>query len=164
MKEFVRIPEERIKVLRRNKKFLEELERLADCKIRINEEVEIECEDALKALRVKDVIKAFGRGFEFEDCLKLLDEEYCLEIINVKDFSGKSRNRMKELKGRVIGSEGKAKKMIEKYTNTKISIYGKTISIIGKWNEVFNAKKAIEMLLSGSMHSSVYRFLEKQRV
>jgi len=164
MKEFVRIPEERIKVLRRNKKFLEELERLADCKIRINEEVEIECEDALKALRVKDVIKAFGRGFEFGDCLKLLDEEYCLEIINVKDFSGKSRNRMKELKGRVIGSEGKAKKMIEKYTNTKISIYGKTISIIGKWNEVFNAKKAIEMLLSGSMHSSVYRFLEKQRV
>jgi len=163
MKEFVRIPEERIKILRRNKKFLEELERLADCKIRINEEVEIECEDALKALRVKDVIKAFGRGFEFEDCLKLLDEEYCLEIINVKDFSGKSRNRMKELKGRVIGSEGKAKKMIEKYTNTKISIYGKTISIIGKWNEVFNAKKAIEMLLSGSMHSSVYRFLEKQR-
>jgi len=93
-----------------------------------------------------------------------LDEEYYLEIIDIKDFSGKSKNRMKVLKGRVIGSEGKAKKMIERYTDTKISIYGKTISIIGKWDKIIIAKKAVEMLLSGSLHSSVYKFLEKQKV
>ena len=164
MIDFIKIPEERMKKLRKNERFLKNLENLTECKIRINEEIEIECEDPLKILRVKEVLKAFGRGFDFEDSLKLLDEEYYLEIIDIKDFSGKSKNRMKVLKGRVIGSEGKAKKMIERYTDTKISIYGKTISIIGKWDKIIIAKKAVEMLLSGSLHSSVYKFLEKQKV
>lgn len=164
MKDWVRIPEERMKILRKNKEWIEELESLAECKLRLNEEVCIECEDPLKILRIKEVIKAFGRGFSFEDSFKLLDEDYYLEIINVKDFSGKSKNRMRTLKARVIGSEGKAKKMIERYTNAKIAIYGKTISIIGKYDEVRIAREAIEMLLKGSLHSTVYRFLERSRL
>ncbi|MEM5790581.1 MAG: KH domain-containing protein [Candidatus Aenigmatarchaeota archaeon] len=164
MRDFIKIPEERMKMLRKNEKFLKDLENLVGCKIKINEEVEIECEDSLKLLRIKEVLKAFGRGFNFEDSLKLLDEDYYLEIIDIKDYSKKSRSRMITLRGRVIGSEGKTKKLIEKYTETKISIYGKTISIIGRWDKLMIAKKAIEMLLSGSLHSSVYRFLERQNV
>ncbi len=164
MRDFIKIPEERIKILRKNEKFLKNLENLTECKIKVNEEIEVECEDPLRVLRIKEVLKAFGRGFDFEDSLKLLDEDYYLEIIDIKDFSGKSKNRMKVLKGRVIGTEGKTKKLIEKYADVKISIYGKTISIIGKWNKLMIAKKAIEMLLSGSLHSSVYKFLEKQKV
>ena len=48
-------------------------------------------------------------------------------------------------------------------TNTNMCIYGKTIGIIGECSEVSNAKRAIEMLISGSMHASVYKWLEKQR-
>ncbi len=164
MKDWVRIPEERMKILKKNEEWIEELENLAGCKIELNEEVSIESEDPLKILRIKEVIKAFGRGFSFRDALSLLDEDYYLEIINVKDFSGKSKNRMKTLKARVIGSEGKAKKMIERYTNAKIAIYGKTISIIGRFDEVRIAREAIEMLLKGSLHSTVYRFLERSRL
>ncbi|MEM7825575.1 MAG: KH domain-containing protein, partial [Candidatus Aenigmatarchaeota archaeon] len=80
------------------------------------------------------------------------------------DYAKKSRNRLITLRGRVIGTEGKTKKLIEKHADVKISIYGKTISIIGKWDKLMIAKKAIEMLLSGSLHSSVYKFLEKQKV
>jgi len=160
MIDFVRIPEERLKILKRENKWKDQLEKFSDSKITFNEDVKIESKDPLQLLRVKEIIKAFGRGFDFDTALNLIDEEYYLEIIEIRNFSGKSESRMEVLKGRVIGSEGKSKNIIEKYTETKIAIYGKTISIIGKWYGVMKAKKAIEMLLSGSTHNTVYRFLE----
>ena len=160
MIDFVRIPEKRLKFLKENKKLIKQLEDLAEVKIELNEEVSIETEDSLKLLRIKEIIKAFGRGFEFDVALNLLDESYQLEIINIKDFAGKSRERSIVLKGRAIGSKGKTKNIIEKYTNTKITIYGKTISILGKWDDVMRAKQAVEMLLSGSKHTTVYKSLE----
>ncbi|MGC8812254.1 MAG: KH domain-containing protein [Candidatus Aenigmatarchaeota archaeon] len=163
MIDHVSIPEERMKILRRNKSFVSQLEKFTNSKIEINDEISIDCEDSITLLRIKEVLKAFGRGFDFNTALNLLDEEYYLEIIDLKDYAKKSRNRLITLRGRVIGTEGKTKKLIEKYADVKISIYGKTISIIGKWDKIMIAKKAIEMLLSGSLHSSVYRFLEKQR-
>ena len=164
MIEFISIPRERIKILKNDRKAVDKLENLSETKIKFNEEVSIESEDVLKILRVKEVVKSFGRGFELEDALNLLDEEYYLETIDIKEFSGKSRNRMITLKGRVIGEKGKTKKLIEKYADVKISIYGKTIGIIGKWNTIMIAKKAIEMLLLGSLHSTIYKFLEKNRM
>ncbi|MEM5772713.1 MAG: KH domain-containing protein [Candidatus Aenigmatarchaeota archaeon] len=158
MIDFVKIPEERLKIFDR-KGYSKKLETLTNCNININEEISIECEDPLLLMRLKEVIKAFGRGFDFEDTLNLLDEEYFLETINIQDFSGKSKNRMFVVKGRVIGRKGKAKKLIEKHTNVKIAIYGKTISIIGKWDDVQRAKKAVESLLQGRKHGTVFRNL-----
>jgi ribosomal RNA assembly protein len=164
MIDYIAIPEERMKILRKNRNFIQQLEKFTDSKIELNEEISISCEDPLKVLRIKEVLKAFGRGFDFNTALNLLDENYYLEIIDLTLYAKKSRKRMITLRGRVIGTEGKTKKLIEKYADVKISIYGKTISIIGKWDKIMIAKKAIEMLLSGSLHSSVYKFLEKQRV
>lgn len=155
---FVKIPEERLKLFER-KGYSKKLERLVNCKISLNEEVLMDCEDPLLLMRLKEVIKAFGRGFEFDDALNLLDEEYYLETINVQDFSGKSKSRMIVIKGRVIGRKGKVKKLIEKHTNVKITIYGKTISIIGKWGDVQKAKQAVESLLKGRKHGTVFRSL-----
>lgn len=163
MIDFVLIPEDRMKILRNNKKLIKELKNLAEVKISLKDEISIESDDSLKLMNVKKVLKAFGRGFEMKDALNLLDDEYILETIHIKEFSGKSRNRMVTLKGRVIGTNGKTKKLIEKYMNVKISVYGKTICIIGKWDRVQLAKQAIEMFLSGSMHNTVYRFLEKNK-
>jgi len=163
MMDFIAIPEERMRVLKRNKKLVEKLEKLSGIKVKLNEEIRIEGEDPITLMRTKLVIKAFGRGFDLDVALNLLDESYYLEIIQIKDFSGKSRSRLVTLRGRVIGTGGKTKRIIERYANVKISIYGKTISIIGKWENVKIAKEAIEMLLSGSLHSTVYRFLEKHR-
>jgi ribosomal RNA assembly protein len=158
MIDFVKIPEERLKSFKR-KGHDEKLKNLAGCELGINEEISIEADDPILVMRVKEVIKAFGRGFEFDDALNLLDEEYYLETINIQDFSGKSKERMIAIKGRVIGREGKAKRLIEKYTNVKIAIYGKTVSIIGKWGDVRVARQAIESLLQGRKHSTVLRSL-----
>jgi len=160
MIELVSIPEERLKAMRRGK-FKNLLEKFTETKIELGDDISIESDDPLKILRIKMVLQAFGRGFDFDTAMNLLDEDYILDIIEMKIFSGKSRNRMIELKGRVIGTKGRSKKMIEDDTETKISIYGKTICIIGRWDRIMHARKAIEMLLNGSLHNTVYRFLAK---
>lgn len=160
--DYVAIPEKRIKILRTNKKLLEKLEKLVDVKVRVGEEVEIDGEDSLVVLCVKNVIKAFGRGFDFDDALLLLDENYLLDIISINEYAGKSRNRMQELRGRVIGTKGKTKDIIEKLTDVKIAVQGKTVCIIGRIENVQDVKQAIEMLLQGRKHGSVYRFLEQK--
>jgi ribosomal RNA assembly protein len=161
MIDFIAIPEERLRLLRKIKEERKNLENLTAARITLNEDVGIECDDPIMRMRIKEVLKAFGRGFSLDDALNLLDDEYYLEIINLKDFAGKSEKRIEVLKGIVIGSEGKSKNLIEKYTETKIAIYGKTISIIGRWEGITKAGKAIEMFLNGSSHNSVYRFLGK---
>ncbi len=160
MIDFVAIPRERMKFL--EKKSVKELEKLAEVKIKQNEDISIESEDSIKIMRVKLVLKAFGRGFDFNDALNLLDEDYIFESIEIREY-GKSRERILTLKGRVIGTSGKMKKMIEECSEVKVAIYEKTISIIGRWDKIMVAKQAIEMILTGSLHDTVCRFLEGRR-
>jgi len=161
MIDFVAIPELRMKKLRRSKGDIKKLKELADVKIKLGEDVSIECDDSIQLMRVKEVIKAFGRGFEFEDALYLLDDAYGLCIVDIKEFSGKSSNRMNELRGRVIGREGKTKSIIERLADVKVSIYGKTVSIIGRWETIDIVRQSVCMLLEGRKHGSVYKFLEE---
>lgn len=164
MMEFVAIPEDRIKILRENiLVYNRKLRSFLDVKVSLNEDVEIDGEDALAVMRAKEVMRAFGRGFEFEDALLLVDEEYILEVLNVSDFA-KSRNRQVVLKGRIIGTESKVKKLIEKCSGAKIAVYGKTVSIIGKWENLRVAREAVEIILSGSRHSTVFMFLKERKV
>ena len=84
-------------------------------------------------------------------------------ILNILDYIS-SKNHLLRVKGRVIGAAGKSRKVIEDLTDTKICVYGKTISIIGLPENVAACRRAIESLLQGSPHSSVYKWLEKRRV
>ncbi len=163
MIDFIRIPEARLKYLKRNQNLVKQLEELGGVKVRLDEEVGIETEDPIMLLRAKEVMKAFGRGFLFDDALYLLDESYFLESLDVESYC-KSDNRAVVLKARVIGTKGKTKRMIGEYTNTKIAVYGDTVSIIGIWKDVMLARKAVEMLLFGSSHTVVYKFLEQKAV
>lgn len=153
---FVKIPKKRLKLLEKVKNVLEK----KGGKIEIDDCVVIESEDPILGLKLKDAVIAFGRGFSIDECLLLLGEEYVLDVINVKDYA-KSKKRIKELKGRVIGRNGKVKMMIEEMTNTKIRIYGKTVSVIGRYEDVRKASEAIRLILSGRKHGTVYRFLER---
>ncbi len=161
MIDFVSIPEDRMKKLVSNKKLVKKLEDLLDIKIDINEQVSIESDDSIQVMKAREVVKAFGRGFEFEDALYLLNDDYSLCMIDVKDFAGKSSNRLGELRGRVIGRRGKTKNIIEKLANVKLSVYGKTVSIIGKWPSIELARQAVCMLLEGRKHGTAYKFLEE---
>jgi len=160
MKDFIRIPEKRKVILRKDKKLKKKIESFTDTKIDINDEITIEGE-SFNVFQVKQILKAFGRGFDVDNCLYLLEDEYGLEIINLSEFT-KSKERLITLKGRIIGTEGKTKKYIEKYTEVKLSVFGKTVGIIGKWDKINIAKHAIMKLIQGCTHQTLYRWLEQQ--
>ena len=59
--------------------------------------------------------------------------------------------------------KGKSRNTIEDLTGAYISVYGKTVGIIGEMTAVPLARRAIESLIEGAQHASVYKWLEKQR-
>ena len=81
----------------------------------------------------------------------------------MRDFVGKSESDIKRLSGRIIGREGKTRRLIEELTDTCVSVYGHTISIIGAIKETEIARQAVEMFIRGRLHTSVYRFLHAKR-
>lgn len=160
------IPQERIAVLigkeGETKKLIEEQ---THCKLNVSAEGEVTItgEDGLALYTCKEVVKAVARGFNPKIALILTKPDYTLEIIDIKDIAGKSKNDVQRLKGRVIGKSGKSREELERLTDTYISIYGKTIGIIGEVDQVVIARQGIAKLLEGAMHSTVYRFLEKKK-
>ena len=143
-----------------------ELEDSSSARISVDSEegdVTIAGRDAVKLYALKEIILAIARGFSPDTARLLLKPDYMLEIINLKDYGLDNRNKMMRVKARVIGTEGKARRVIEELTGASLCIYGKTISIIGECTQVPNAKRAIELLIKGSMHSTVYKWLEDQR-
>ena len=162
----LRIPKERIAVVIGKKGFVKrQLEKLTKTKIEIDSgegRITISGE-SLDVYNARLVIQAVARGFNPMIASCLCNEENCLEVINIKDFSGKSKKKMARLKSRVIGSKGKAWLSIENITNTHISVYGKTVCIIGKVKDVLIAREAVESLLKGAPHGPVYHWLEDKK-
>jgi len=121
-------------------------------------------QDPTVLFRAKEVVTAIGRGFSPENAFRLLrDDETMLEVIDLRETVGRSLSDMKRLKGRVIGKEGKTRRIIEELTEADICVYGHTISIVGEIYQVAIAKEAVRMLIRGSLHGTVYRFLHRKR-
>ena len=162
----LKIPKERIAVLiGKEGEIKAEIEEKTNTKLDIDSkegDVFIKGSDGLNIYDAKEVVQAIARGFNPQISMQLLKGDYILEVISLKDFAG-TKNSMQRLKGRIIGSEGKSRKTIEELTDTHISVYGKTIGIIGRPENVTYAKQAVVKLLSGSPHSGVFRALEKKR-
>ena len=170
MAEFIyelKIPKDRIAVLIGIKGAVKkEIEETTKSQIDVDSkegDITISGDDGLGLYNAKEVIKSIGRGFNPDIALLLLKPDYTLEIVELNDYAGKSKDTSERLKGRVIGREGKSRRLIEELTECYVCVYGKTISIIGTSESVASAKKAVESLLSGSNHASVYKFLEKKR-
>lgn len=163
----LKIPKDRVGVLiGTDGKFKKKLEKKTNTKINVDSEtgyVVIEGEDSVLLYELKDVVQAIGRGFSPEVALQVLKEDTILEVVSIQDFTGKSKKKMDRLRGRVIGTKGKSRSMIEQTTGTHISVYGKTVSIIGGIESAAMAKGAVESLLSGSPHGNVYKWLQEKK-
>jgi rRNA processing protein Krr1/Pno1 len=52
-------------------------------------------------------------------------------IIDLRLIFGRSESDIKRIKGRIIGTEGKTRKLIEELTEADVVVYGHTVGIIG---------------------------------
>lgn len=119
--------------------------------------------DPVMELKVSSYVTAIGRGFSPDRASRLLFQDAYLEIMHISEYTGGRKNRIQRMRGRVIGREGKAREMLEKLTETVISVSGDTVSIIGDSLEIQLAKEGVDMLLRGSEHSAVFHYLEHKR-
>ena len=168
----IKIPKERVGVLigpdGRTKKNIEE-------KLAVELQIDSETGDVTIAMtekttdpsmlfKAKDVVTALGRGFSPEHAFRLIrDEEAILDIIDLRTVFGKSEADIKRVKGRIIGMNGKTRRIVEELTDANVAVFGHTVAIIGTIEQTETAREAIQMLVKGSMHSTVYRFLHRKR-
>ncbi len=119
--------------------------------------------DPSSALRAKDLVLAIGRGFSPSRAFSLFNDDYSFDIVDLHDYFGKNEAEIRRVDGRIIGREGKARRNLEELTGTLLSVSGHTVSIIGTFESVSMAKDALEKLIEGRQHGTVYKFLRKKR-
>jgi ribosomal RNA assembly protein len=169
---FLKIPRERIGVLIGPEgKTKKTIEKTLSIEIQIDSEtggvtvvLAENAEDPSLLFKAKNVVTAIGRGFSPEHAFRLIrDEEAVLDIIDLRAIFGRSESDIRRVKGRIIGMNGKTRRIIEELTETSVVVYGHTVALIGNIEQVQAAREAIQMLINGSLHSTVYRFLHRKR-
>lgn len=132
--------------------------------LRVNSEegvVDVSASDSINEMNATEIVKAIARGFSPERAFRLLDDDMVtLEVIRLPADDPKKLRRMK---GRIIGKNGRTREIMENLTGAAISVYGKTVSAIGYADQTSVVAKAVDMLVGGSPHGPVYAFLERKR-
>ena len=111
---------------------------------------------------VEKVVRAVDFGFRVDDALLLLNEDFVFEFIEVKEHT--RRKNLKEVRARLIGTDGRAKRTIEKLTGAEIVINGNTIGVIVDSEHSDSVVQGIESLIQGSKHGNVFAYLERQNI
>ena len=168
---FVRIPKERVGILigpeGKVKQYIEE-------KLQVKLDVDSEgnvtivlsekATDPSLLLKAKDVVTAIGRGFSPEVTFRLIrNEDEIFDLIDLRVIFGRSESDIKRIKGRIIGAEGKTRKLIEELTEADVVVYGHTVGLIGSFEQVDTAHNAVQMIIEGCQHHTVYNYLQKKR-
>ena len=166
----IRIPTDRIGALiGKSGQVKEKIEKICHVKLEIDSESgetiirsQGKIED-IQPFKAMEIVTAIGRGFSPDNALKLLKGENTLHVIDLREFGAKSPAQIERIKGRIIGEGGKARKNMEALSDTNISVYGRTVAIIGETHKLKLAVEAISAISLGSMHGSVYGKLEAAR-
>ena len=120
--------------------------------------------DPARVMQARDIVLAIGRGFSPERAKRLLKENTYLGILDIKVTTGKKEKAaLRRIRSRVIGTRGEARNRIEQLSGCSVSVYGATVALIGREDELERATRAVELLLRGSEHSTVFHMLARLR-
>jgi ribosomal RNA assembly protein len=169
---FVRIPKERVGVLIGPEgKVKRDIEEKLQVELKIESEaggVEItlneKTEDPSVLFRAKDVVTAIGRGFSPDEAFRLIrNEDSVFDFIDLRTIFDRSESDIRRVKSRIIGMNGKTRRTIEELSEADVVIYGHTVGFIGTFEQVDTARNAVQMIIQGSQHHTVYSYLQKKR-
>jgi len=121
----------------------------------------IKGKNALYEYIASRVLEAIAVGFDFDTAALLKEEDVVFKEVKLKNYVHGSR--LSVIKGRIVGAQGKSKRVIQQLSECAISLCDNKIGIIGRAENVEIASKAIESLLRGAKHANVFKALEESR-
>ena len=96
--------------------------------------------------------------------MRLLKDNAYLGVLDIKFTTGKrEKSALRRIRARAIGTRGRARSRIEELSGCSMSVYGSTIALIGEEEQLDRATRAVELLLKGSEHATVFHFLARAR-
>lgn len=113
-------------------------------------------------LKLREMAKAVALGFTPEQALLLENDDYALAVVDLKEYTDKP-NHLRRIKGRIIGEEGRARRTIENLAEVHMVVGDSYVAILGKLEDVEIAKRAVEMLIEGKKHSTVYKYIQNAK-
>ncbi len=120
--------------------------------------------DPWGALKARDVVLAVGRGFSPERAFRLFRGEMYLEVLDMKEISGKrTKEAMRRLRARLIGERGRARERVEELSGCLVSVYGSAVALIGSPEQLDRGVRGVKLLIRGSEHGTVFSYLERAR-
>ena len=141
-------------------------------KVRLEHELDVKITNKGKVLFVEgegeqeylaiQVIEAIDLGFKIVQALLLIQDDFILEKINIKDIT--KRNDLERVRGRIIGTDGRTKKIIENLSDCFISLHDNVVGIIGLTDNIEKAIQALTSIIQGSKQNRVYSSLERKNI
>ncbi|MCX8165462.1 MAG: KH domain-containing protein [Acidilobaceae archaeon] len=164
---YVKIPPERLgAVIGEEGRVKREIEERLDVSIKVDSENSMAIIEAregsqpINVMKAGEIIKAISYGFPPEKAMALLMDDQVLIYVDLREKLGDKPNHIRRVKARIIGEEGRARRTLEQLSGTYIQIGEDFVAIVGEYERAMAAKEAVEMLIDGRAHSTVYRHLE----
>ncbi|CAD25238.1 similarity to HYPOTHETICAL PROTEIN YCF9_yeast [Encephalitozoon cuniculi GB-M1] len=115
-------------------------------------------------IKAVNFVKLVGRGVGIEEAMKVLEDEYFCEVIDIKKMVS-SDKVFEKRRDRLVGPKEMTLKAIQILTRCYVLVHGKTVSIIGGFRGVEEAKKIVVDCMN-NIHPmyQIKRLVEKRKM